>query len=161
ANITSEPHAAAKDPAPVAQPPDSPQPNPREEFLKSIKLPDGFDGPPSAATKDPAPVVRPLEAVRPRAIRFPSNAENPPKRTGWIIQVGAFTSEAKAKQLLADLQSKASDLLAGTNPFTDTNQINDVTYYRARFGGLDKDRADSACKTLKRDYSVECVTIKN
>src|SRR5262249_62053101 len=88
-------------------------------------------------------------------------AQAPPNRTGWIIQVGAFTSEAKAKQRLADLQSKASDVLAGTNPFTDTNQINYVTYYRARFGGLDKERAESAFKILKRDYSAECVTIKN
>jgi D-alanyl-D-alanine carboxypeptidase len=34
------------------------------------------------------------------------------------------------------------------------------TFYRARFAGFDKDKAEAACKSLKRD-GVECVTIKN
>jgi D-alanyl-D-alanine carboxypeptidase len=34
------------------------------------------------------------------------------------------------------------------------------TLYRARFAGLDKDRAEAACKFLKKN-AVDCVTIHN
>jgi D-alanyl-D-alanine carboxypeptidase len=81
-------------------------------------------------------------------------------RGGWIIQVGAYQAEREAKQRLSAVQSKASKMLAGADPFTETFDKGGTTYYRARFAGLDKDKAEAACKYLKRN-DVECVTIKN
>jgi D-alanyl-D-alanine carboxypeptidase len=96
-----------------------------------------------------APVAAPLPPPRPQQVR-----------SGWIIQVGAYPAEAEAKQRLASVKSKAAKLLAAAEPFTETVHKGDTTLYRARFARLDKDRAEAACKYLKRN-DVECVTIKN
>jgi D-alanyl-D-alanine carboxypeptidase len=80
-------------------------------------------------------------------------------RSGWVIQVGAFQAEAEAKQRLTKVQSKASKMLDGADPFTETIDKGGTTYYRARFAGLDKEQAEAACKYLKRN-DVECVTTK-
>jgi D-alanyl-D-alanine carboxypeptidase len=77
-----------------------------------------------------------------------------------MIQVGAYPAEEDAKQRLSTVQSKASKILNGADPFTETVDKGGTTYYRARFAGLDKDKAEAACKYLKKN-DVECVTIKN
>jgi len=51
-------------------------------------------------------------------------------------------------------------MLDGADPFTETVDKGGTTLYRARFAGLDKDKAEAACKYLKRN-EVDCVTIKN
>ena len=89
-----------------------------------------------------------------------ASATKPQLRGGWIIQVGAYQAEREAKQRLSAVQSKASKMLTGADPFTETFDKGGTTYYRARFAGLDKDKAEAACKYLKRN-DVECVTIKN
>jgi len=81
-------------------------------------------------------------------------------RPGWIIQVGAYPAEQAAKQRLSTVQSKASKMLTGAEAFTETIDKGGTTYYRARFAGLDKEKAEAACKYLKKN-DVECVTIKN
>jgi len=91
---------------------------------------------------------------------FAAPAAKPQPRTGWIIQVGAYQAEQEAKQRLSAVQSKAAKILSGADPFTETFDKGGTTYYRARFAGLDKDKAEAACKYLKRN-DVECVTIKN
>ena len=55
------------------------------------------------------------------------------------------------------MQSKAAKLLAGTDPYTETVLKGGTTYYRARFAGFDQDKAEAACKFLKRN-DVECMT---
>ena len=74
--------------------------------------------------------------------------------------MGAYQAEREAKQRLSAVQSKASKMLTGADPFTEMFDKGGTTYYRARFAGLDKDKAEAACKYLKRN-DVECVTIKN
>jgi D-alanyl-D-alanine carboxypeptidase len=83
----------------------------------------------------------------------------PQVRSGWAIQVGAFQGEEEAKQRLSKVQSKASKMLDGADPFTESVDKGGTTYYRARFAGLDKEKAEAACKYLKRN-DVECVTTK-
>ena len=83
----------------------------------------------------------------------------PQARSGWVIQVGAFQAEEEAKQRLSKVQSKASKMLDGADPFTESVDKGGTTYYRARFAGLDKEKAEAACKYLKRN-DVECVTTK-
>ena len=87
-------------------------------------------------------------------------AAKPQARSGWMIQVGAFQAEQEARQRLSAVQSKASKMLDGADPFTETVDKGGTTLYRARFAGLDKDKAEAACKYLKKN-DVECVTIKN
>jgi len=113
------------------------------------------------ASAHPAPAAAKASAAQPAAVS--SSAAPAPKphfRGGWIIQVGAYTAEQEAKQRLSAVQSKASKMLTGADAFTETFDKGGTTLYRARFAGLDKDKAEAACKYLKRN-DVECVTIKN
>ena len=80
-------------------------------------------------------------------------------RHGWIIQVGAYESEAEAKEKLSSAQSKAAALLQRTDAYTERTTKGDKTYFRARFAGFDRDRAEAACKRLKRE-DIACMALK-
>jgi D-alanyl-D-alanine carboxypeptidase len=80
-------------------------------------------------------------------------------RSGWIIQVGAYESEAEAKEKLSSAQSKAAALLQKTEAYTERTTKGEKTYYRARFAGFDRDRAEAACKRLKRE-DIACMALK-
>ena len=77
-----------------------------------------------------------------------------------MIQVGAYPDEGNAKQQLSSVKSKASRLLAAADPFTESVLKGGTTLYRARFAGLDQDKAEAACKYLKRN-DVECISVRN
>jgi D-alanyl-D-alanine carboxypeptidase len=122
---------------------------------------------PVATTKPeqptPLPTARPATPPARTASADPARtppAAKPQHRSGWIIQVGAYPAERAAKERLTSVQSKASKMLTGAEAFTETIEKGGTTYYRARFAGLDKDKAEAACKYLKKN-DVECVTIKN
>jgi D-alanyl-D-alanine carboxypeptidase len=143
--------AKSEPPAPVAAKPEPAAPAPA----------------PVAATKPglptPLPTARPATAPARTASADPARtapAAKPQQRSGWIIQVGAYPAERAAKERLSSVQSKAPKILTGAEAFTETIEKGGTTYYRARFAGLDKDKAEAACKYLKKN-DVECVTIKN
>jgi D-alanyl-D-alanine carboxypeptidase len=83
-----------------------------------------------------------------------------PHSGGWMIQVGAFDDENEAKQRLAAAQDKAKDQLGRASPFTERVTKGDKALYRARFAGLHKDQAQTACKHLKRS-EIPCMLVKN
>src|SRR5439155_1583333 len=103
-----------------------------------------------ASYRAPAPVAAvasalPAAAAKPEAATKPA-IQTAKHRPGWIIQVGAYPGEQAAKQRLSTVQSKASKMLTGAEAFTETIDKGGTTYYRARFAGLDKDKAEAACK---------------
>ena len=100
----------------------------------------------SASGNVPIPVVEP--------------AAKPKSAGGWMIQVGAFPDEHEAKQRLSTAQSKAKEELGQADPFTEKVAKGDKALYRARFAGLEKDQAESACKHLKRS-EIPCMLLKN
>jgi D-alanyl-D-alanine carboxypeptidase len=134
--------------------------------------------PATAAKSEPAPEPVPIAAPAVPAAMRVAQAQNVPAPTaastpmpaapaakaqthsGWIIQVGAYHVEQEAKQRLSAVQTKAAKVLTGADPFTEVFDKGGTTYYRARFAGLDRDKAEAACKYLKRN-DVECVAIKN
>ena len=141
------PVAAAK-PEPAAPPPEvATKPEPAAE----LPSPGVASASAPAAKPPPMPTARPASAAP---------AAKPQHKPGWMIQVGAYPAEQAAKQRLSAVQSKASKMLTGAEAFTETIDKGGTTYYRARFAGLDKDKAEAACKYLKKN-DVECVTIKN
>ena len=81
-------------------------------------------------------------------------------RGGWIIQVGAFDVEQEAKQRLTLAQSKAKTELGEAAGFTEPVARGHKTLYRARFAGLDKMQAETACKSLKRS-EIPCMMLRN
>jgi D-alanyl-D-alanine carboxypeptidase len=79
---------------------------------------------------------------------------------GWMIQVGAFDEESEAKDRLNDVKRKVESVLAHAEPFTERVAKGRKTLFRARFAGLEKDQAESACKNLKRS-DIPCMLLKN
>jgi D-alanyl-D-alanine carboxypeptidase len=78
---------------------------------------------------------------------------------GWVIQVGAYEDENEARQRLTAAQSKAEPLLGKAEPYTEKTTKGDKTYFRARFAGFDRDRAEAACRKLKRN-EIACMALK-
>jgi D-alanyl-D-alanine carboxypeptidase len=109
----------------------------------------------SAAKPEPSAPARTASAAKPAA-----PAAKPQHRSGWMIQVGAYPADQAAKERLSSVQTKASKMLTGAEAYTEPVEKSGTTLYRARFAGLDKDKAEAACKYLKKN-DVECVTIKN
>jgi D-alanyl-D-alanine carboxypeptidase len=123
----------------------------------------------------PAPVARPvarpdvLSALPVRAIEVAAAAEVTPRaseaaprasaRGDWVIQIGAFPEEGKARQQLSSAQ-KISRLVGTAEAYTEPVVRGDKTLYRARFAGFDKDQAEAACKQLKRS-EITCIPTRN
>jgi D-alanyl-D-alanine carboxypeptidase len=81
-------------------------------------------------------------------------------RSGWVVQVGAFEDENEAKQRLNSAQIRAKTLLGAADAFTEKVVKGDKALFRARFAGLDKEKAEAACRYLKRN-DIACVALKN
>ncbi len=81
-------------------------------------------------------------------------------RGGWMIQVGAFDVEKDAKERLTLAKGKAKAELGEASPFTEPVAKGAKTLYRARFAGLDKRQAETACKELKRS-EIPCMMLRN
>ncbi len=93
----------------------------------------------------------------------PSSSSAKPEIThsGWIIQVGALESESEARQRIETARSHARGLLNKADSFTEPVVAkDDRKLFRARFAGLDREQAEAACRTLKRN-DISCITVRN
>ena len=117
---------------------------------------------PAASAKPAAPAAPPAKvALANDRIPIPVAADPvATTRGGWIIQVGAFDDEKDAKQRLDAAQGKAKDMLGRADAFTEKVAKGDKAMFRARFAGLEKDRAEAVCKHLKRS-DIPCMLLKN
>jgi D-alanyl-D-alanine carboxypeptidase len=102
----------------------------------------------TAAEKAPAPA---MAAVKPAP---------QPRRSGWIIQVGAFPDENEALERINNAKSKAPKLLSGAESFTEPVTVGEKTLYRARFAGFKPEQAQAACRYLKQN-DFACMAIRN
>jgi D-alanyl-D-alanine carboxypeptidase len=128
----------------------------------------------SAPPAQPTPVPTPSQSAKPAAAapaKVASTESTVPVssapaepvvklRSGWIIQVGALPDEKEAKQRLEAARSRAKDWLGKADPFTERVEKGDKVLFRARFAGLEKDKAEAACKHLKRS-EIPCMLLKN
>jgi D-alanyl-D-alanine carboxypeptidase len=119
------------------------------------------------AAPEPGAVVTSTETVptvavspepEPKAVEHAVQQRQAP--AGWLIQIGAFNSEAEAKQHLSEAQRQASTVLGAADPFTEGVQRGDKLLFRARFAGFDKESAEIACKELKLGH-FQCMALKN
>ncbi len=106
--------------------------------------------PPSA----PVSIVASIAPVPP-----PGNAAA--MRSGWHIQIGAYTDEGEAKGKLAAARARLSGLLAKAESYTEKTIKGSVEYVRARFAGF-SDEADArkACEALKKN-DFTCIPVRN
>jgi D-alanyl-D-alanine carboxypeptidase len=114
-----------------------------------------------ANPRAPATSIAPAPALR-MAEPAPAPASSKPalKAGTWIVQVGALESEAEANKRLSEARASANAQLGKAEQFTETIDKGDKRLYRARFANLDRDRAEAACKVLKRS-DISCIAIKN
>jgi len=114
---------------------------------------------PGAVVTSTKPVPNAAEPAKREPVAV-ERAIQPHALTGWLIQIGAFDSDAEARQHLSEAQRQASTVLAAADPFTEGVQRGDKLLYRARFAGFDKESAEIACKELKRGH-FECMALKD
>jgi D-alanyl-D-alanine carboxypeptidase len=138
--------AAANSPAGAATPL-PPPPGARPGILGTLPVHS------AVAAKDPTPA----SATLPATVGEQRTAAS---RGGWIIQLGAFADEAEAKQRLRSAQSMAHELLANAEGFTERFVKGSKEFYRARFAGFDKEKAEAACHYFKRN-DIACMTLRN
>ena len=115
---------------------------------------------PGAVVTSTKTVPTVAEPAKPEAVAVEHAIQQAQAPTGWLIQIGAFDSEAEARQHLSEAQLQASTVLATADPFTEGVQRGDKLLYRARFAGFDKESAEIACKQLKRGH-FECMALKD
>jgi D-alanyl-D-alanine carboxypeptidase len=144
--------------ATVKSEPSQPQPSTPQPAAPQPSTP----GPPPGAKPGVLGTLPAKIASVSKSVPVPAAAVVEPaaKRGGWLIQVGAFDDEKDAKQRLELAQSKAKDLLGHTEPFTEKVAKGDKAMFRARFAGFEKDRAEAACKQLKRS-EIPCMFMRN
>ena len=79
---------------------------------------------------------------------------------GFDIQIGAYQDRNIAVGKLATLQSKASNVLNGHQPYIMNFEKNGVNYHRARFSGFSsRGGASNACDRLKRTLNMACIVM--
>jgi D-alanyl-D-alanine carboxypeptidase len=123
--------------------------------LPASSLPASSSSTQAMAYADPAP------RSQPQAVQQNSAVKPVAVHTGWIVQVGALESESEAQQRIDAARNQAHGLLAKADPFTEPVVAKgDKKLYRARFAGLDRDQAETVCKTLKRS-DISCITVRN
>ena len=79
---------------------------------------------------------------------------------GWAIQIGATPTLAEANALLARAKGQSRGALASARPFTEKVQKGRETLYRARFAGLQADKAEAVCRGLKHS-GLPCIAMKD
>jgi D-alanyl-D-alanine carboxypeptidase len=169
-SAAAAPPSTAASPTPVAPTVAKPEPLPPQPSASSASAASPAPQPQSASASKPQPAPTSAQpngagasAARANIVApspTPAAVKKPAPHSGWIIQVGAYPAEREAKQRLSAVKNKAAKILGGADSFTEPIEKGGTTYYRARFAGFDKDKAEAACKYLKRN-DVECVTIKN
>ena len=112
---------------------------------------------PSQATYDVASAST-TPIVLPAAPAAPSS--NPAVARGaWIIQVGAFPEEDKAKERIREAQTVGKTILGRANPFTEKVVKGNTEIYRARFAGFNESSAQAACSYFKRQ-EIACISMR-
>lgn len=73
----------------------------------------------------------------------------------YAVQIGAYGSIDEAQRALSNVQDRAGRLLSGVSSVTNPTTKNGQQIFRARFTGLDANRATSTCNALRRQ-AVDC-----
>lgn len=106
---------------------------------------------PAAAPVPPrvSPAIAEVKAELKPALELPD---------GYQIQVGAYAEKSQAEGRIHEVRKKASRLLAKTMGIALPVEKGDETFYRARFAGLAKGKANRTCKALKK-RRIPCIVL--
>jgi len=139
-------------PAPAA-----PAPQYQTASASSVPVPLAPASRPAAALRQASIQASEPPAAQPAAV-LPAPKAQP--RSGWVIQIGAFPDEGEARERLHSAQNVGKAILGKADPFTERVNKGKETLYRARFAGLDEQRAEAACRYFKKN-KIDCFAVKN
>ncbi len=140
-------------------PPSPPGARPGVLGVLPVQIAESGEGDISPPARTPAPhVAKPVHTAS--AVPTAPPAAPVHAKGDWMIQVGALENETEARQRLEAARSAAREWLGHAEPFTEKMTKGNKTLYRARFAGLDKERAEAACKHLKHS-NIACMAIRN
>jgi D-alanyl-D-alanine carboxypeptidase len=116
----------------------------------------------SVAVEAVAMVEQPAPAVVEAAPEVAAVAAAPvePKRSGWVVQIGAAPSETGAQSLLSDAAGTVARF--GTfEPYVERLEKNGQIFFRARFAGFgDREAATAMCNELKK-AKMSCLAMQS
>lgn len=120
--------------------------------------------PSAGALAGPAPTYRLKGPIAPAGTSgaHASDGPSPPAPVasgGFLIQVGAYASQAEAQRQIAFVRSKAQSILSGHDATTPRVEKGSRAFYRARFAGFTSGKAAEACLDLRR-RSIDCFVMK-
>jgi len=117
------------------------------------------DRAPAAAKVPPVKrvAVEPAAAVKQTPAPAPAPTEGAQRLRGWMIQVGAYESQASAKDGLKLAASNAARLLRDKPTSVVAFRQGNKTLYRARLGNLSRIDAMQACRQLS--HKMPCMML--
>jgi SPOR domain len=146
------PPAAALTPAPAPKPVAAPPKQTAAAPAKPVAPPKPVTAaPPPATAAEPATAApRALASVAPPAAK-PAGASG-----GYVLQIGAYKSQADADTAWNAYKRSHAALLAGYGPDVQKADLGDKgTWYRLRIAGFsDKDAASALCDRLKAEQGA-------
>ncbi len=109
--------------------------------------------PATAAPKQLAANAPPPKQVAPAAAPVPAPVTQAPASGAYVLQIGAYKSQAEADSAWNTYKAKHAALLAGYSPNVAQADLGDKgTWYRLRIAGFSsKDVASALCDRLKAD----------
>lgn len=137
--VELEPSQATPDPEPVAiepEPKSEPVAAAPTEKLPSSPVETQGSGAPADAAADAPPAVEPV-------VSSPAPTAPLANRSGWSVQLGAFSDKANADQLSRRVET------FGFSAFVSEFRSGGQTMYRVRVGGFDtENQADAAASSI-------------
>lgn len=113
-------------------------------------------------TNEAGQIVAPEPVARPAGLSIDpvvTNSADAVVAGGWIVQVGAASSEDAANALLSEAAASHTQL-ADLRSYVETFNRNGQTFYRARFAGFaDRSQASATCDRLTRD-DMSCLAVQ-
>ena len=118
--------------------------------LPSKRLEAAIPGAAADTLNAPLPIGTPERQVLQRIVQSVV-ASATPAEAGWVVQIGARSSEAEAKRDLKRLKTKYGSALMGSTVGLRKVPVNGKSLYRVHVDGLSRNKAAALCSRVKGD----------
>jgi D-alanyl-D-alanine carboxypeptidase len=97
----------------------------------------------------PSRLPEPLPMRKPKET-FSTEKEKPRPLSVGDIQIGTMATKSQADRRLKEMQTSLGHILAHAKPVTEKVVHKGSVFYRARFIGLSREKADTTCKQIRK-----------
>jgi hypothetical protein len=146
----AEPGSAADAREPPVKPASGPVKGAVGTTLPSKRLEAAIPGAAADTLNAPLPIGTPERQALQRIVQSVV-ASATPAEAGWVVQIGARSSEAEAKRDLKRLKTKYGSALMGSTVGLREVPVNGKSIYRVHVDGLSRNKAAALCSRVKGD----------